>query len=214
MGFQDLNEFFTPGLPLPINGKTYLIPEVSAADGLRLLQLIAMNALDATTEQREALKLLGAEWTVDEVEVPTFDEATGKQAVKTVDGKQVEVTRKEKIGKWSGGLFDEMSADGLTMDQIVHAGVTSIVKAAKGMKAAEEHWAAGLAVQVERAEDSAGNPQPPAAGANRAKKRAAKKVPAKKAAQKSSSRAGTGASTTRGRARTGRTTPAAPTTTP
>lgn len=48
MGFQDLSEFFQPGLTLPIRGKEYHIPEAPAADGLRLMQLVAANGLDGT----------------------------------------------------------------------------------------------------------------------------------------------------------------------
>lgn len=213
MGFQDLSDFFTPGLDLPIRGKTYHIPEPSAADGLRLMQLVAATALDGITESREALKLLGAEWVVEEETVPAFDPETGSQLLDD-DGNPV--TREIKMGRWVGGVYDEMSADGLSMDEIVHAGITALVKTAQGLERAEEFWnERGLAAKAV----ASGNPVPPASGANRAQKRAAAKAPAKKAAakkkvaRKSSSRTSTAASTTRGRARTAKTTPAAPTTT-
>lgn len=213
MGFQDLSDFFTPGLDLPIRGKTYHIPEPSAADGLRLMQLVAATALDGITESREALKLLGAKWVVEEETVPAFDPETGSQLLDD-DGNPV--TREIKMGRWVGGVYDEMSADGLSMDEIVHAGITALVKTAQGLERAEEFWnERGLAAKAV----ASGNPAPPASGANRAQKRAAAKAPAKKAAakkkvaRKSSSRTSTAASTTRGRARTAKTTPAAPTTT-
>ena len=212
MGFKDLSEFFKPGIDLPIRGKTYHIPEPSAADGLRLMQLVAATALDGVTESREALKLLGAEWVVEEETVPSFDPNTGKQIV---DAKGKPVTREIKVGKWVGGVYDEMSADGLTMDEIVHAGITALVKTAQGLEQAEAFWnERGVAAKAV----ASGNPVPPMAGANRAQKRAAAKAPAKKVAakktvRKSSSRTSTAASTTRGPARTAKTTPVEPTTT-
>jgi hypothetical protein len=212
MGFQDLSEFFTPGLTLPIRGKEYHIPEAPAADGLRLMQLVAANGLDGNTETREALKLLGATWVVEDEELPVFDPETGLQAIDD-DGNSV--TRTVAMGRWAGGLYDEMSADGLSMDEIIHAGITALVKTAQGLAEAEKFWnERGIAAKAV----ASGNPVPPSMGANRAQKRAAAKAPtkktaAKKATRKSSSRASTAASTTRGRARTAKTTPAAPTTT-
>lgn len=210
MGFQDLSEFFNPGISLPIRGKTYDIPEPSAPDGLRLMQLVAANGLDGNTETREALKLLGAEWVVEDEELPVFDPESGHQLT---DAEGEPVTRTVKMGRWAGGVYDEMSADGLSMDEILHAGITALVKTAQGIEKAEEFWnERGIVAKAV----ASGNPVPPTAGANRAQKRAAvkaAKAPAKKATRKSSSRANTAASTTRAQARTAKTTPAEPTTT-
>lgn len=215
MGFQDLSEFFNPGISLPIRGKTYDIPEPSAPDGLRLMQLVAANGLDGNTETREALKLLGAEWVVEDEELPVFDPETGRQLT---DDDDEPVTRTVKMGRWAGGVYDEMAADGLSMDEILHAGITALVKTAQGIEQAEKFWnERGIAAKAV----ASGNPVPPSLGANRAEKRAAvkaakapaKKASAKKTPRKSSSRASTAGTTTPARARTAKTTPAAPTTT-
>ena len=217
MGFQDLSEFFDPSLKLPVRGKVYTIPEASAATGIRLRQMVALRGMTRVDEQREAFQLLGAEWVMETVDVYVWDPETDKQILDK-DGKPV--TEKQSIGKWAGGLFDEMSNDGLTIEEIEHIGMTALLKTLNGLEEAEKHWATGLTA---RQAVDAGNPEPPQEGANRATRRAAKKSPskkapakkspAKKATRKSSSPRGTAASTTRAQAPTGRTTPAEPTTT-
>lgn len=213
MGFQDLSEFFDPSLKLPVRGKVYTIPEASAATGIRLRQMVALRGMTRVDEQREALQLLGAEWVMETVDVYVWDPKTNMQVLDK-DGKPV--TEKQSIGKWAGGLFDEMSNDGLTIEEIEHIGMTALLKTLNGLEEAEKYWATGL---TERQAVDAGNPEPPKEGAaNRATRRAAKKTPAKKApakkaTRKSSSPRGTAASTTRAPAPTARTTPAEPTTT-
>lgn len=213
MGFQDLSEFFDPSLKLPVRGKVYTIPEASAATGIRLRQMVALRGMTRVDEQREALQLLGAEWVMETVDVYVWDPKTNMQVLDK-DGKPV--TEKQSIGKWAGGLFDEMSNDGLTIEEIEHIGMTALLKTLNGLEEAEKHWATGL---TERQAVDAGNPEPPKEGAaNRATRRATKKAPVKKAAakkatRKSSSPRGTAATTTRAPAPTARTTPAEPTTT-
>lgn len=149
---------------------------------------------------------------MEDEELPVFDPDTGLQAV---DEEGNSVTRTVAMGRWSGGLYDEMSADGLSMDEIIHAGITALVKTAQGLAEAEKFWnERGIAAKAV----ASGNPAPPSTGANRAQKRAAaktatKKQAAKKSTRKSSSRANTAGTTTPARARTAKTTPAAPTTT-
>lgn len=216
MGFKDLSEFFTPGLQLPIRGKTYTIPAVNAEEGLRIRMLFADPSVSLTDEGelKEIMTLLGAEWVPKKETVQLTDPTTGGPAL-DADGnvQTAEVDR----GSYKGGVYQEMADDGLSWDEIMHAGRTALLDAGLGRTLAEVHWETGLA------DDASGNPLPPQPGAaeqpvefpkRAAKKAAPKKAPAKKAAAKksASSKAGTG-STTRGRKRTATTTPAAATTT-
>lgn len=65
MSFVDLDEFFDPGLRLPIGGREYRIESPTAAEGLRLRSLLlGGDPLDDERELAEIRDLLGA----------TFDE--------------------------------------------------------------------------------------------------------------------------------------------
>ncbi|QFG13451.1 tail assembly chaperone [Gordonia phage Powerball] len=208
MGFQDLSEFFTPGLQLPIRGKTYTIPAPSAQEGLRLRMLFSTTnfGLSDEAETAEIMKLLGAEWKPNIVSIPLIDPTTGAPAV---DDKGNELTHEMDQGTYEGGVFQEMSDDGLTWPEIMHAGRTAMLDIGVGRTLAEVHWQTGLA------DDDSGNPLPPKPGEipdpefpNRAAKRAAKKAAPKKKvpAKKAGSKAATDSST-RARKRTATTTP-------
>ena len=212
MGFQDLSEFFTPGLQLPIRGKTYTIPAVNAADGLRLRLLFSDPTVSLTDEGelKEIMTLLGAEWVSKVETVNLTDPNTGVLMIDDETGKVM--TAEVDRGSYQGGVYQEMADDGLSWDEIMHAGRTAMLNAGMGRTVAEVHWETGLA------DDASGNPLPPDPGAaeqpvefpNRAaKKTAPKKAAAKKA---TSSKAATGSST-RARKRTAKTTRAAGTTT-
>ncbi|QFP96801.1 tail assembly chaperone [Gordonia phage Mcklovin] len=215
MGFKDLSEFFTPGLQLPIRGKTYNIPAVNAEEGLRIRMLFADPTVSLTDEGelKEIMTLLGAEWVPKKETVQLTDPTTGGPALDEEGNVQTaEVDR----GSYTGGVYQEMADDGLSWDEIMHAGRTALLDAGLGRTVAEVHWETGLA------DDASGNPLPPKPGAaeqpvefpNRAAKRAAKNTTPKKAAAKkaTSSKAATGSST-RARKRTAKTTRAAGTTT-
>ncbi|AUV61581.1 tail assembly chaperone [Gordonia phage MichaelScott] len=212
MGFQDLSEFFKPGLQLPIRGKTYTIPAVNAADGLRLRLLFSDPTVSLTDEGelKEIMTLLGAEWVSKVETVNLTDPNTGVLMIDDETGKVM--TAEVDRGSYQGGVYQEMADDGLSWDEIMHAGRTAMLNAGMGRTVAEVHWETGLA------DAASGNPLPPKPGAseqpvefpNRATKRAAKKTAPKKAAAKkaTSSKAATGSST-RARKRTAKTTRAA-----
>ncbi|QDM56361.1 tail assembly chaperone [Gordonia phage Sidious] len=214
MGFKDLNEFFKPGLQLPIRGKTYTIPSVNAEDGLRLRLLFSDPSVSLTDEGelKEIMTLLGAEWVPKIETVNVTDPTTGGFAV---DENGKVLTTEADRGSYHGGIYQEMADDGLSWEEIIHAGKTALFNAGLGRTLAEVFWETGLA------EDDSGNSVPPKPGEtpepefpNRATKRAAKKAAPKKAAAKktTSAKGGTGSST-RARKRTAKTTPAAGTTT-
>lgn len=96
-----------------------------------------------------------------------------------------------KTGIWSGGTWAEMEAAGLTWEEILHAGRTALMHFGMSKTLAQVQWHTGVG--------DMGNPKPPApksaSGARSsspAKRRAAKKP------------------TSPSRARTAKTTPAAP----
>ncbi|AYQ99157.1 tail assembly chaperone [Gordonia phage Bialota] len=210
MGFKDLNEFFKPGLQLPIRGKTYTIPSVNAEDGLRLRLLFSDPSVSLTDEGelKEIMTLLGAEWVPKIETVNVTDPTTGGFAVD--DAGKVLTTEADR-GSYQGGIYQEMADDGLSWEEIIHAGKTALFNAGLGRTLAEVFWETGLA------EDDSGNSVPPKPGEtpepefpNRATKRAAKKAaPKKAAAKKATSAKGGTASSTRARKRTAKTTPAA-----
>lgn len=214
MGFKDLSEFLQPGLVLPIRGKNYTIPAPSAEEGLRLHLLFQDPNTSYTDsgELREIMKLLGAEWTPNLVTVDVHDPITGEPVL---DDKGEPVTTEIDRGTYSGGVYEEMAADGLSWPEIMHAGRTALFDAGQGRTIAELMWTqtgtldSGNLRPPTEGEPEAMEPGVAAETGNRAQRRA-KKTPAKKAA---SSKAGTG-STTRDRKRTAKTTPGAATTTP
>lgn len=205
MGFQDLSEIFNPGLALPIRGKTYTIPAPSAEDGLRLHMHFHDPSMSFTDERElaEIMKLLGAKWEPNEVQIDLTNPDTG---MPLVDDNGSIITATVDQGTYKGGVYQEMADDGLSWDEIMHAGRTALIDAGLGRTMAEANWTI--------AKGDSGNPLPPTPGVqepefpNRAAKRAGAKA-AKKAPTKT---AGTGR-TTAARKRTAKTTPAAARTT-
>lgn len=152
---RDLREFHDPDLHLPIGGKVYTITSPNADHGLRLR--MALSSPEArwtdSEEVQELAKLLGA--------TVRLDETTGDPS-------------------FSGGVWDQLTADGVTWEEIVHVGRTALIHYGQGHALAQVFWETALGGGAE-----SGNPTPPApteaTGGNRATKRAAtKKTPAKK----------------------------------
>lgn len=194
MGFDDLSKFFTPGLALPIRGKTYTIPAPTAEEGLRIKLSFDNNLkMSDTTELEQIMRLLGAEWVPNEVDVPVID---AKDNI-VVDDDGNPVMRTVDQGTYVGGIYSEMAADGLSWEEIMHAGRTALLDAGVGRTLAEVHWQTGLRGQ--------GNPMPPEPGVNRKSRRAAAK---KAAPRKAATSKASGGRTRASRVRTATTTPA------
>lgn len=188
---DDLSEFFDPDLYLPIRGNLYRIPEPSAKVALRIQQVAARGGFLADEEKRQAMELLGATWVADAetVKIPV-----------TVDGRQQfdetgrELYVEETIGRWEGGVYQEMVDAGIGLDEIEHAGVTAVVKAAFGLDRAEEYWQTRLAetpaaeIAAVEAPGVAGKVTPPAQPGGAVKSPAVKKTPPRKAMKKTAPR--------------------------
>ena len=142
----------TPGISLPIRGKTYFIPAPTGEDGLRLTMLMADPGTTFTDygELTEIMRLLGAEWVPQPVSVDLHDPETGLPVL-DADG-QIVTVQKDR-GHWSGGVYQQMIDDGLSWQEISHAGRTALIDVGQGREIAERTW--------EMVGDDAGNPLPP-----------------------------------------------------
>ncbi|MGC5249494.1 DUF7426 family protein [Gordonia sp. DT219] len=171
MGFDALS-IQLDGIQLPIEGKTYTIPEMRADDGLKLtLQIAKKIPLSDEEELAMYMGLLGAEWVSSPVEIPTGEIAE--------DGTPVTITVDD--GTFEGGVYSEMVNDGVPWRMIVHAARTVFIDAVHGRTTAEIHWQTALTGDL-------GNPPPPEPGENRKTRRAAaKKAAPRKASTKSAS---------------------------
>ena len=113
MAFRDLSEVLDAGLPLPIKGKTYLVPPVDAETGLRLQRLAEVAAQAAkAVENGERLDAI------------VFD-----------DDDEIDLYRVAL-----GAAYEEMLADGVSWPALKIAGVTAWLDSAVGREAAEAYW--------------------------------------------------------------------------
>lgn len=151
VAFKDLSEYLQPGITLPIRGKNYVIPAPSAEDGLRITMMMADPGAAYTDygELTEIMKLLGAEWVPNEVTVDLCDPETGLPLLD--DKGEIRTVVKDR-GTWRGGVLQEMMDDGLSWQEIAHAGRTALIDVGQGRVIAEAIWAAGA---------DPGNPLPP-----------------------------------------------------
>lgn len=114
--FEDLGDFLSPTLDLPVAGKTYRVPSPPAAVGLRL------QAAFAVTNARRAGVDAKARW----VQLLNDDTTTSLE--------------QDALGP----VYDEMLADGLTIEQLNHAGMTAYLWIVAGDDAAHFYWVSPL----------------------------------------------------------------------
>ncbi|MFI7168524.1 DUF7426 family protein [Rhodococcoides fascians] len=123
VAYDNLSEFFDPDVLLPIRGKTYRIVSPNAAEGLRIRQIMASNG--------------------------TFSDAEELTEVLTLMG----ASEDPETGVWSGGVYGEMDADGLSWAEIFHAGRTALMHYGLSPSLAQINWHTGVG--------DMGNPRPP-----------------------------------------------------
>lgn len=200
---QDLDTFFDPDWYPVINGKTYRVPEPTAADGLRLVRAMTdpKRSLDDAAELAMIAKILGAVWVPKLVEVVQYDDVT---FMPILDDQGQPVTRTEDDGEYEGGVWSELEADGVGHSRVMHLGLSALVYYGLGSRLGEAHWLGAVGDQ--------GNPPPPATGDRSSKP--AKRAAAKKAAKKAPTKKAATARTRAPQAATAKVTPAAATTTP
>ena len=142
MAFEEVNEAVDGGLKFPINGKTYLIPGPSAKEGMRLKLLLINPSTDFTDEGElvELMKLLGAEWVPNLVDVDLHDEATGLPVlIDDEDDPNYGQIKQTKIdnGEWRGGVWQEFVDDGVQWDTVVRVGRALFTNISSGRTMAE-----------------------------------------------------------------------------
>ncbi|MBD5787107.1 hypothetical protein IF650_13045 [Cellulosimicrobium terreum] len=126
--FDDIGDLLSPSLDLPVAGKVYHVPSPPALVGLRLQAAwaVTMARRTGSPAKDQHLQLL-AEDTGTSLEQDAL-----------------------------GPVYDEMVADGVSVDVLNHAGMTAYLWVVSGESAARTYWAAPLGKALTR-------PLPPAA---------------------------------------------------
>lgn len=114
MTFRDLDQFFNDTLQLPIGGKVYTVPPVSAKTGLALQRMLGLGVSAANGE------------TVDPAEMAKINLDD--------DGER------DLYATCLGTAYDEMLEDGVPWPRLRHAGITAFMWAAGNRELAEEIW--------------------------------------------------------------------------
>lgn len=163
---DDLNQFLSPTVDLPIGGKTYQV-KPSATQILRIISTFGKKGRDLTLVDVWGLgaELLGAE--LD----PDTDVITGAE----------------------GSVWAEMEADGVAGEQILRAAQTVVLRYQRGTQEAAAFWQNGtiidpkevvrMAAEVLKEAQAEAEQKPADTPPNRATRRA-KKTPAKTASSK------------------------------
>ncbi len=126
MAFKDASEIIGAGMALPIRGKVYTIPPVSAEVGITLENIAKVAILATGKGHREP--------TEAELEALQLDDVAEKVHARTV----------------LGPAYDEMVADGVDYEAIKLALRTATIWAVDSLEAAEKFWNAGGVVPKAR----------------------------------------------------------------
>ncbi|AKJ72111.1 putative tail assembly protein [Gordonia phage GMA1] len=180
MALKNLRDFHDPDLVLTIGDHEYRIPQPSASKGLRIRQLFALQQIGDETELEHVADILGAEWVPHIVQVPVLNAITGEPVLDEAGEPTVE---EQDHGEFRGGLWSQMDADGVTWEELMHAGRTALIDVGMGRTLAEAHWVRGLTPYVDGSAEGNALPQKPAptpVEGNRATRRAAAKSGPKK----------------------------------
>lgn len=119
MTFRDLSELLDPGLSLPINGTTYLVPPPDAETGLRLQRM--------------------SDWLIGVAAASQTDtDAPRPDAQLVSDAEELDLYRDSL-----GSAYTEMIDGGVPWPWIKVAGMTAFLHWTVGAEQAEAYWAAG-----------------------------------------------------------------------
>ncbi|AWB84774.1 hypothetical protein [Corynebacterium liangguodongii] len=111
---KDLRQFHDPDLHLPIGGKVYTVHAPNAQDGLRLkAYVLAPESADMTVTGKANIDMISI------VLGATYDPATDTM---------------------TGGLWDELVADGIPLEEVYHVANTAIAHFAVGEAFGEFWW--------------------------------------------------------------------------
>ncbi len=133
MAFTDLAAFIAPGLELPIDGKTYLVPEPGIKEGLYLQAIVdtgeslAISAAITSAENRRTRRAQGDR---------------GPSVVTDANRAILNDAEERTVYQLAlGSAYDDMVADGVTWPRLKHAGMTAVVRWTRSLEAAERFWA-------------------------------------------------------------------------
>lgn len=129
--FRQLESWQDPDLVLPIRGTEYRIPAPSASDGLRLVRLALADGSNLSNTDE-----------IDEI------------------ARLLGATWDDEAGRYTGGLWSRMEADGLTWPELLHAGQTALLHFTLGEATALAHWESR-----DQSVEPAGKASPPDASA-------------------------------------------------
>lgn len=134
MAFKDFKEFVTP-LILPIQGKEYVLPEVSASLGAKLMLALErgqeiMAVINENEEAEKAARAAGEE-PPEPKPIPDFEYE---------DDDNEEELYKEILGP---EVLAQMQADNVPYQAIKLAGMTGYHRFLYGLDAAEAFWNSG-----------------------------------------------------------------------
>jgi len=124
--FDDLGDFLSPTLDLPVGGRIYKVPSPPAKDGLRL-QAIFSGAYFAVSGEKP-----------ERAGATTLDDTDERDLYKVS----------------LGPVHDEMIADGCTWEQVKHAGITAFIWHVAGASAALAYWTSPKGETVPKARKS------------------------------------------------------------
>lgn len=114
MAFKDLGDWAElAGLRLPINGRVYVLPPISAELGPRVQALIDYG-----------------------IDIVVGHETNEDEAAEVLDDLAERDLYKEVLGT----VYDAMQADGVPWAALKHAAMTSIIDATRNREEAEQYW--------------------------------------------------------------------------
>ncbi len=120
---KDLREFHDPNLYLPIGGKTYVVKAPNAQDGLRLkAYVLSPDSVNMTVSGKANIEMIAM------ILGSTYNEATDTM---------------------SGGLWDELTRDGVPLEEVYHVANTAIAHFAVGETFGEYWWENRLGKELE-----------------------------------------------------------------
>lgn len=124
---KDLSQIIKPGHDLPINGKTYHVPAVTAEVGL------TFNSFVSVAFRAQQAKNKDEEFTPDDDDMQILNDQQEHDMVRDV---------------LRDGLWEEMVDDGLSFEHMRIASMYALIHATQGEEVADRFWASGGKAQA------------------------------------------------------------------
>lgn len=124
---KDLSQIIKPGHDLPINGKTYHVPAVTAEVGL------AFNSFVSVAFRAQQAKQKDQDFIPDDDDMQILNDQQEHDMVRDV---------------LTDGLWEEMVEDGLTFEHMRIASMYALIHATQGEEVADRFWTSGGKAQA------------------------------------------------------------------